>query len=532
MGCRTLTIALLLSLTAGTHSWAAPPDPASPAAATAADQAFDVLEFRVLGNTVLQPIAVERAVYPYTGPKKTFKDVQAAGKALESVYHAAGYGTVFVDVPEQDVGDGIVRLRVSEGRIDRIHVNGAHYFSNRKLLAALPSLQRGAVPQLPALQSQLGTINTQSADRSVTPILKAGRTPGTVDVDLNVKDEAPLHGGVTLNDRYTADTTHLRSTLDLSYGNLFQDFHTISVEWQAAPESLSDAKVYALTYTAPIDAARDLISVYAIRTDSDVAAIGTLDVLGNGHIFGAHFIHPFASTRLIQNLNVGVDFKDFSQTINLQDNEPDKTPIRYMNWSLAYSLADRAAHHATLVSVTANLGLSGLVNKQEQFAYKRFDGKADYAYLRMSLEHQRPLLWGTSLDARFMGQLSGQPLIDNEQFGIGGVDTVRGYTESFVLGDSGIAGAFEVHGPSWRLGGDPTANNIYLLAFYDAGLVAVSEPLPTQTARLQLESTGLGFRLVALRHLEGALDWAYPLRTEGRIQRGESRIHFQLRYGF
>src|SRR4051812_3389568 len=137
MGRSTPSIALLLLFASGGCAWAAPPD--VPASAVA-DEAFDVLEFRVLGNTVLQAIDIERAVYPYAGPRKTFKDVQAAGKALENAYHTAGYGTVFVDIPEQDVGDGIVRLRVSEGRIDRIHVSGARYFSNRKLLATLPSL--------------------------------------------------------------------------------------------------------------------------------------------------------------------------------------------------------------------------------------------------------------------------------------------------------------------------------------------------------------------------------------------------------
>jgi hemolysin activation/secretion protein len=525
-----IVLATLLTLVAPGVYAAAPAEGA--AKSTEAEETFDVFEYRVLGNTVLPAIAVERAVYAYSGPKKTFKDVQAARTALENAYHAAGYGTVFVDVPEQDVGDGVVRLRVAEGRLDRVRVTGARYFSNRQLLALLPTLQPGAVPLLPALTAGLADVNRQSADRIVTPILKAGREPGTVDAELRVKDTLPLHAAVTVNDRYTQDTKHLRTTVDLSYGNLFQDFQTISFEYQTAPQKLSDARVYALTYSAPVGAERDLLTVFGVVTDSDVNAVGTLDVLGKGHILGAHFAHPFEAGSLVQNLSFGGDFKDFSETINLDGTAPDKTPIRYINWSLQYSLAERAQHHETLMSLGANFGINGLVNKDEQFAYKRFDAKGDYVYLRASLEHRRPLFLGMSLDARLTGQVAGSPLISNEQFGVGGVDTVRGYLESMALGDSGFAGSLELHSPYWSFGADSSANHLMVLAFYDAGLVTISEPLPSQAHRFELASAGLGMRLLAIQHLEGSFDWAYALRTESRVQRGDSRFHFQLRYGF
>ena len=78
----------------------------------AEDAQFNVWEFRVLGNTVLPNIDIERVVYPFLGEAKSLNDVEAARKMLETVYHDRGYGTVFVDIPEQDVGAGIVRLKV------------------------------------------------------------------------------------------------------------------------------------------------------------------------------------------------------------------------------------------------------------------------------------------------------------------------------------------------------------------------------------------------------------------------------------
>jgi len=291
--------------------------------------------------------------------------------------------------------------------------------------------------------------------------------------------------------------------------------------------------VIALTYLAPLGQSHSLLAVYGVDTNSDVAAVGTLSVLGKGRIFGTRFIHPLeGGGQAYQSLNFGLDFKDFSETINLLEGGRDRTPIRYTNWSLQYSLTERAPHHETLFSVTANFGLRGLPNDPAEFAFKRFDAKANYSYLRASAEHQRPLLFGTSVAVRLGAQLSDQPLISNEQFGVGGFDSVRGYLESMVLGDAGLAGSFELHSPLWTLGGDPQQNHFMLLGFYDAGFVDIVEPLPRQLRRMRLASAGLGLRLTALQRLEGTLDWAYPLRSEGTVQRGDSRVLFQVRYGF
>src|SRR5215470_10609469 len=83
------------------------------ARATLAQQAseeptFDILEYRVEGNSVLPKLAIERAVYPHLGEKKRIADVEKARVALEKAYHDAGYATVVVNVPVQKVDKGVV----------------------------------------------------------------------------------------------------------------------------------------------------------------------------------------------------------------------------------------------------------------------------------------------------------------------------------------------------------------------------------------------------------------------------------------
>ena len=91
------------------------------------DPGFDLAELRVLGNNTLEAKVIEAAVYPFTGPGKHMADVEAARAALERAYHDHGFGTVFVDIPEQTVDRGIVRLHVTEGRLRQVGFWGGRF---------------------------------------------------------------------------------------------------------------------------------------------------------------------------------------------------------------------------------------------------------------------------------------------------------------------------------------------------------------------------------------------------------------------
>ena len=128
---------------------------AQAAPASAEEAPFDVYEYRVLGNTVLPAREIEATVYPLLGPGKRLADVEKARDALVATYRKAGFGTVLVDIPEQSVDDGVVRLQVTEGKVGRVEVRGARFFSTREIKQELPAVQPDSVPKLPEFQAQL-----------------------------------------------------------------------------------------------------------------------------------------------------------------------------------------------------------------------------------------------------------------------------------------------------------------------------------------------------------------------------------------
>lgn len=500
----------------------------------AASARFDVWEYRILGNTTLPNATIERAVYAHLGEGRSFTDVEAARASLERAYHGAGYGTVFVDIPEQEVNDGIVRLRVTEGRLDRVRVTGSRYFSNGRIRAALPGLAPGVVPNLPEVQAQIAAVNRVTGDRAITPVLKAGRTPGTVDVELKVSDEVPLHGGLEVNDRYTADTSRTRLTASLNYGNLFQREHSFSLQYQTAPQEPDEVQVFVGSYVFRLASMPSTtFAVYGVDSKTDVSALGTLSVIGNGNIYGLRAIQALpGSPSYSHSVTLGVDYKNFLEDIRLTDLDPLQTPIRYLNWSVDYSGARRSERSATSFAVTGGFGIRGLVNDSTQFADKRFLGAANYTYLRGNVQQSWALPLGFQVFGRVAGQFTQTPLVSNEQFGIGGADTVRGYLESAQLGDYGYHSTFELRSDSLaRLLRAPLSAAHFLL-FYDIGTVAVLEPLPSQAASFTLASWGAGMRISAWHGLDLAFDVARTLRPAGNTPAGDDRVHFTVRYGF
>jgi hemolysin activation/secretion protein len=523
-------IASLCVVSAASVLAAEPPQPgatAPSAAVGSGDAQFVIGEYRVLGNNVLPVRAVESAVYGYLGPARTIKDVEAARHALEEAYHNAGFRTVFVDIPEQEVQDGVVRLHVTEGALRAVRVSGARYFSGRRILAEVPAAEPGTVPNLPALQQDLASVNAQSPDRQVVPVLKAGPTPGTVDLALKVAEQPPLHGSLEVNNQNTPDTKPLRTVAALSYDDMFGRLDSLSLQYQWAPQQSGQYGLSVASYTAHLNESGTQLSLIYIDSSSDISTLGALAVLGAGRIFGARLSQPLATTQSsAQTFTAGVDYKDFNQNIVVAPTDTLFTPIKYLNFSLAYGGVWRPDPYQWNIDATLNFGLRGLVNHDDEFANNRYAATADYLYLRSGASFGVRLPADFTLILRASGQYTVSPLISNEQFTIGGVSSVRGYLEAEELGDMGFATTLQLGTPVLKLFTRRLSLDGYLFA--DLGRVSSIESLAGEPDNHELRSVGAGLHAELLDHMTGGLTWAYPL-VAAQTPAHEGRVLFFVR---
>ncbi|MES1263205.1 MAG: POTRA domain-containing protein, partial [Peristeroidobacter soli] len=395
--------------------------PASADPSSTTNEKFDIAEIRVLGNTRLEPLAIETAVYPYTGPGRTLADVESARQALEAAYRVAGFSTVYVDIPEQNVDDGIVRIQITEGRLGKVRIEGARYFSARRIRAALPGAAPGEVPNIPELQRDLASLNTETADRTVVPILASGATPGTVDLTLKVEDRLPVRASLEVNDQYTADTTRWRVLASFGYDNLFNRFDSVSLQYQTAPEEPDEVGVIAGSYVTRWGRGeRNRIALTLIDSNSAVAAVNTLSVLGAGQIANAQLIFPLVSeANATHSLSFGAAYKDFDEVIRLDVENNLLTPISYLAYTLGQSSVWRSAAGEWTLDSSVNFGVRRMFNDSGEFADKRYRARPNYFYLKADGSRRQRLGEWFEARLRASGQYAVEPVISNEQFAIG-----------------------------------------------------------------------------------------------------------------
>ncbi|MFM9888715.1 MAG: ShlB/FhaC/HecB family hemolysin secretion/activation protein [Burkholderiales bacterium] len=508
-----------------------PQDNRPPAAAE--QPKFDILEFVIEGNSVLPVIAVERAVMPYLGERKTIDDVERARSALEKAYQAAGFLTVVVDIPEQKVDNGMVRLRATEGRVERLRITGSRYYTLGGIRSKVPELAKDSIPNFPEVQRQLAQLN-RSEDRRVTPILKSGKTPGTVEIDLKVEDRLPFHGELELNNRSSANTKSLRAAGSVRYDNLWQRDHSVGVAYQTTPQKLSEVQVLSGTYVVPNVHDDHLLALYGVKSNSDLAAIGALNVVGRGRIYGARYIIPMqGSDTLVRSFTLGIDHKRFDDTVNLTEAGGFSTPITYTPMVAQISQTLREKQATTQFGATATFAPRGIFgNSDDEFQAKRARALSNFLAVKAELSRQQTVAGPFRVYAKVDGQLASGALISNEQFVAGGAETVRGYREAEQIGDDGVHGTLELRYVLAEAAREARLNDFHVHAFVDAAASRVREPLPEERSHAQLASTGLGFRLRAYRGVRLQADAAYVLRATTFTKSGDIRVGFRLAYEF
>ena len=472
-----------------------------------------IQEYQVKGARQLPRLEIEEAVYPYLGPGRTQDDVEKARAALEKAYQSKGYQTVSVQVPAQPWQDGSIILEVTEVPVGQLRVHGARYFLPSQIRAQAPSIAEGKVINFNEVNRDIIALN-QPADQRVTPALRPGVTPGTVDIDLDVKDTLPLHGSLELNNRYSPNTSKLRLNGALSYANLWQLGHTVGGSFQLAPETIDQVQVYSGYYLARVPGLDGWsLMLQGTKQNSAVSTLGNLDVAGGGDSVGLQSILVLPGDKdFSQTLSVGLDYKSNGQNITLKgQTNTTQTGYHYFPLSVTYSATWLAKNQQTEFNIGPAFSFRGLGSSASSFGASRHNCDGSYVDVRGDLSHTHELPQGFQLFGKVQGQVASLPLVSGEQFGGGGLGTVRGYLEGEVFGDNAILGRGELRSPSLgNLTGSKAADwRVYIFA--EGGRLWILEPLPLQQSRFDLASVGVGSGIHLLTHCHGSLDLGVPL---------------------
>ncbi|KQW97064.1 peptidase S37 [Massilia sp. Root418] len=493
------------------------------------DIRFEISRFDVKGNTLLPAADVERLVAPFVGQRRDFGDVQRALEALEAAYHARGYNVVTVELPEQELDQGVVLLKVVETRIGRVKVENNRYFDEANVRRSLPALREGRTPDLNEVSNNLRLAN-ENPSRKVNLKLQSSDTEGEVDARLDVSDENPWKAMLNADNTGTGQTGKTHLGFVLQHANLWGRDHVASLQYTTTAEEPGRVKVYGVGYHIPLYSLGDSLDFFGSysNVDSGTVSAGIFDlaVSGKGAVFGARYTQGVAKRgKLESRLVYGIDHKAFKNSVVLLGEElGNDVTVHPLSVNYVANWSGEIGELGGSVTVLHNVS-GGARGGQDDFTRARLGAKPDYNVLRLSGSYSRSLPQDWQLRAIANGQYTPDALIPGEQFGAGGASSVRGFSEREISNDKGLGANLELYTPNFCAS---ERWQCRALAFYDAAHVKRNHALPEELGGTTIASTGLGLRVMMATYLNLQLDYGHVVQAGATGRSGANRLHMRL----
>lgn len=502
---------------------------------------FDIRRFDVTGSAVLSSARIEAALKPWTGPGRTFGDVQRARAALEQAYHGAGYRTVQVRVPEQEVAEGVVSLKVIEGRLGSVIVEGNANRDRANVSAALPSLISGRPPNTAQLSQQL-RLSNQNPTKQTTVLLRPGEAGDEVDAVVRVADEAPARFSVSLDNTGDDQTGDLRLGLGFQHSNLFNRDQVLTLQYVTAPYSDSNpdhlswpgsnVEIFGAGYHIPLYALGDSVDLIAGYSNVDSGVVqGVFNVTGSGTLFAARYNrHLPAWKDLDQRLILGFDWRNYDNSVVPVGTTTELVPdvaVHPVSLTYAGDRLDQKDQLSYYVGVFHNIP-GGANGDQAAFDAVRPGAPADYTLGRAGFDYVRAVIADWRLRLAGNAQYSPQELVPGEQYGVGGLGSVRGFEQRAFTGDSGYYATVEAYAPDLGPKLPFAGASLRALAFVDFGGAWLVNPQPFEVGETSVISGGLGIRMHAGKHFSLLFDYGWTIQGGGIQSPGTGRPNFSL----
>jgi hemolysin activation/secretion protein len=503
----------------------------------------------VEGATLVAPERIGAALEPYVGPDRTIDDLRAARAALESIYARRGYGATQVILPEQEIKDGIVRLQVVEVKLGAVRIEGNRFFDEDNIRASLPALVTGEPLATERLASQLRLAN-ESPVKQTTVVLKPGGRADEVDAEVRIADQRPYRFSLSLDNTGTPETGNYRIGAGFQYANLFNRDHVLNVQYVTSPSQEDNPDQLALPpnnrvtiwgagYHAPIPAWGDSIDLVAGYANVNSGVVQNLfNISGSGRVYAGRYNLGLPSVASVeQKLSFGYDVLYYDNNVVPVGSSTAIVPDYVLHpLSLGYSGAWRSTANDAVFYLAGVRNLPGGSNgDQAQFDLVRPGAEADYTLARLNASWVHRLPRDVQARARFTGQYTSDMLLPAAQFGIGGMDSVRGFIEREFVGDRGFSGSLELYSPDLAAldtGAAASDVRVRFLAFYDWGRAWIINPQPFEQRVTGISSAGPGVRIAYRANVSLRFDYGFIIQKGTPANDSTGRANFSLVWVF
>jgi hemolysin activation/secretion protein len=422
---------------------------------------FFVKGFAIVGATLFSSQEL-LGLLGEAGRPLTLEEIGRRADRITALYRDRGYVVARALVPAQDVRDGIVEIRVLEGRYGRIDIRNASELSETRIRAVLgasvredvivhgPSLERGVL-----LLSDLAGIQPRAT-------LQPGESTGLTDLVLEVTPGATLEADAAVDNFGSRFLGRNRLLAGAALNSPFDIGDRASARAVTSGDKLLS---FRLAYEAPIGGSGLRAGPYLSRMTYELGAdFAALQASGEADSVGLGASYPILrSSRLNLRVTAGAEARSLEDRIGTTGAVNRKRASVLQLGIAGEGRDDFLAGGATsfqLLATSGELRIRSAALAETDAAAARTQGS--YSKLVAGVTRFQGLSESWRLSVAYTAQFAGKNLDSSEKMSVGGTVGVRAYPAGEAAGDDVHLLQAELRHTGWALLGGQLSPFLFL----------------------------------------------------------------------
>ncbi|WP_229415348.1 ShlB/FhaC/HecB family hemolysin secretion/activation protein [Moorena bouillonii] len=511
--------------------------PNTPAQLTVFDsQTIQVDKIEVIGSTIFSPEQFKQIIQPYQGRSLTIEQLREVADAITTVYLKQGYINTRAILAEQtiDINKGIVTIRVLEGGIEKIEVEGTRRL-NANYIRSRVQLGTGTPFNTTDLENQLRLLRLDPKLESIEASLRKGTKVGQSILIVRVVEANPFEGSVWVDNYSPPSIGSERMSFNLRHLNLTGNGDEISFTYRRS--TTGGSNIFDIGYRFPLNPRNGTLELRTVidRNRVTQAPFNVFDIEGESELYEIRFRQPLYRTpREEFALSLGFSYRD-GQTFlgdeplgfGFGPDQDGSTTLSVIKFEQEYLRRDLEGTWFLRSLLSLGTGWFDATINPDPIPDGRFFRWVGQVQRLQILSEDNFLIMGTEV------QLTPNSLLPPQQFLLGGGQSLRGYRQNIRAGDNGVRFSVEDRITLHRDVDDDPA--LQLIPFFDMGYVWNNPDNPnTLPSQRFLAGIGLGLIVQPVTGLNLRLDYGIPLvDLDDRSNNAQDEgFYFNVRYQY
>jgi hemolysin activation/secretion protein len=485
------------------------PEADQPMPSNAKDVRFKLIRLVIEGATVYSEKDLLSNYRSRLDGEVSLADIYQIASAMTAKYRNDGYILSQVVVPAQSVEGGRVRLRVMEGYITSVTIEGVDG-DRRKLAQRYADKIRQSRPlKNSVLERYLLLMNDLPGAIARAAIKPSQKESGASEMTVQFS-QSKVQGGLSLDNRGGESLGPWRISGDIGLNSVFGLQESTTLRLVSSGNEKMTFVSLAHEEKIGSEGGNLNLSFSTVNAKPKEMTFIPLNLETSSQTAVLAYSHPLIRSRS-QNLSLRGGLTVHEGKTEIFSVEDTRDSTHALKIGATYDLAD-SWYGTNLIDVELSQGIIGLgSSSNHDRMLSRFNGRVDFTKATLYAARLQTLLPRWSFLAAVNAQYAFTDLLSSELYSFGGEQFGRGYDPSEMVGDHGVGMKLELRYTDTFSGRLAFSYTGY--AFYDAGIVYQRSPGGLADSD-SAASAGLGLRMTLGRYASCYAELAKPLTRD------------------